>query len=412
MEHILSCKQFSRKSLEELLDLAKDIKLNPKKYENALENKIIAPIFFEPSTRTRLSFETAALKLGAKNITTENAQNSSTKKGETLQDTISVLSGYADCIVMRHSQDDAAEIAASVSKVPILNAGSGKKDHPSQSLLDIFTIREKRGTIDGIKIAILGDLVHGRTIHSLLEILTLYKNIEVFGLSKTCFRLPEKYKELLSNVISKNIELQNDYLRSEIDAVVFTKKGAFIIEVKNTKKNIFIDKNGLFFRVTDERQQFDSNIAEKMQTKEALLRTELDKLGYSGLQIFKIVVFTNTKAEIQNKCKQLKTCFSSQLATIIENWDAPVYLRTNDLYTMSEAINRISSSATFPMEFDTDAAKKNFALLVAKLELAELPKKQTCISWIKNLAAIFSTKNHRYATATAAAAVGIITTSI
>ncbi len=216
----------------------------------------------------------------------------------------------------------------------------------------------------------------------------------------------------IKNVISKNIELQNDYLRSEIDAVVFTKKGAFIIEVKNTKKNIFIDKNGLFFRVTDERQQFDSNIAEKMQTKEALLRTELDKLGYSGLQIFKIVVFTNTKAEIQNKCKQLKTCFSSQLATIIENWDAPVYLRTNDLYTMSEAINRISSSATFPMEFDTDAAKKNFALLVAKLELAELPQKQTCISWIKNLASIFSTKNHRYATATAAAAVGIITTSI
>lgn len=209
----------------------------------------------------------------------------------------------------------------------------------------------------------------------------------------------------IKNTISKNIELQNETTRSEIDAVVFTKKGAFIIEVKNTKKNIFIDKNGLFFRVTDERQQFDSNIAEKMQTKEALLRTELDKLGYCGLQIFKIVVFTNTKAEIQNKCKQLKTCFSSQLATIIENWDAPAYLRTNDLYTMSEAINRISSSATFPMEFDTDAAKKNFALLVAKLELAESPKTQVRTSWFKNLASILVTRNRRYASATAAAAV-------
>ena len=99
---------------------------------------------------------------------------------------------------MRHSQDDSAEIASTVSKVPILNAGSGKKEHPSQSLLDIFTIREKKGKIDGLKIAILGDLVYGRTIHSLLEILTLYKNIEVWGLSKECFKLPEKYKELLS----------------------------------------------------------------------------------------------------------------------------------------------------------------------------------------------------------------------
>ncbi|MBP3597536.1 MAG: aspartate carbamoyltransferase [Clostridia bacterium] len=246
MEHILSCKQFSRKSLEELLDLAKDIKLNPKKYENALENKIIAPIFFEPSTRTRLSFETAALKLGAKNITTENAQNSSTKKGETLQDTISVLSGYADCIVMRHSQDDAAEIAASVSKVPILNAGSGKKDHPSQSLLDIFTIREKRGTIDGIKIAILGDLVHGRTIHSLLEILTLYKNIEVFGLSKACFRLPEKYKELLLNNNIKYTECASfNELPKDIDVLYHTRIQQERFEGDLGKEEFIINKSVL-----------------------------------------------------------------------------------------------------------------------------------------------------------------------
>lgn len=224
MEHILSCKQFTRESLEKILDLAKDIKSNPDKYKNALENKIIAPMFFEPSTRTRLSFETAALKLGAKKITTENAQNSSIKKGETLQDTIRVLAGYADCIVMRHSQDDAAEIAASVSKVPILNAGSGKKDHPSQSLLDIFTIREKKGTIDGIKIAILGDLVNGRTIHSLLEILTLYKDIEVFGLSKTCFKLPEKYIELLSNNNIKYTECTSfDELPKDIDVLYHTR---------------------------------------------------------------------------------------------------------------------------------------------------------------------------------------------
>lgn len=216
----------------------------------------------------------------------------------------------------------------------------------------------------------------------------------------------------IKNTISKNIELQNETTRSEIDTVVFTQKGAFIIEVKNTKKNIFIDRDGLFFRVTDERQQFDSNIAEKMQIKEALLRNELDKLGYSGLQIFKIVVFTNTKAEIQNKCKQLQTCFSNQLATIIENWNAPIYLRTNDLYIMSEALNKLSSSATFPMELDTEAAKKNFALLAAKLELAESSKAQMQTNWFKNLASILLIRNRRYSTANAATAVGIITTSI
>ena len=214
------------------------------------------------------------------------------------------------------------------------------------------------------------------------------------------------------NIISKNIELQSGHLRSEIDAVVFTKKGAFIIEVKNTKKNIFIDEKGLFFRVTDERQQFDSNIVEKIHTKETLLRNELDKLGYSGLQIFKIVVFTNTKAEIQNKCKQLKTCFANQLATIIENWNAPAYLTTNDLYIMSSAMDELASSATFPMEFDTDKVKKNFASLVAKLEFAESQKTQIHTNWFKAFASIFSAKNRRFATAATAAAVGVITTSL
>lgn len=246
MEHILSCKQFSRKSLEELLDLAKDIKYNPSKYRNVLENKIIAPIFFEPSTRTRLSFETAALKLGAKIITTENAQNSSTKKGETLQDTIKVLAGYVDCIVMRHSQDDSAEIAASVSKVPILNAGSGKKDHPSQSLLDIFTIREKRGKIDGLKIAILGDLVYGRTIHSLLEILTLYKDVEVWGLSKPCFKLPDKYREMLSNNNIKYTECTSfDELPKDIDVLYHTRIQQERFEGDLGKEEFIINKSVL-----------------------------------------------------------------------------------------------------------------------------------------------------------------------
>lgn len=246
MEHILSCNQFTRESLDEILDLAKDIKENPKKYKNALEDKIVAPIFFEPSTRTRLSFETAALRLGAKIIATENAQNSSTKKGETLKDTIKIIEGYADCIVMRHSDDNSADIAASVSSVPILNAGSGKKDHPSQALLDMFTIKEKRGKIDDCKIAILGDLVYGRTIHSLLELLTLYNNIEVWGLSKECFKLPEKYKELLSKNNIKYHECTSfDELPRDIDVMYHTRIQSERFEGDLGKEEFIIDKSVL-----------------------------------------------------------------------------------------------------------------------------------------------------------------------
>lgn len=243
MNNILSCKQFTRESLEELLDLAQDIKSNPNKYSKVLEDKIIAPIFFEPSTRTRLSFETAALRLGARLIATENAQNSSTKKGESLKDTIRIIAGYADCIVMRHSDDDAAEVAASVSKVPILNAGSGKKEHPSQSLLDIFTIREKRGKIDGVKVAILGDLVYGRTIHSLLELLCLYDGVEVWGLSKDAFKLPQRYKEMLESHNIKYHECRGfDELPRDIDVLYHTRIQSERFEGDFGKEEFIIDK--------------------------------------------------------------------------------------------------------------------------------------------------------------------------
>lgn len=199
MKHILGCNQFTRESLEEILDLAQKIKNNPKEYKNSLQDKIIAVMFFEPSTRTRMSFESAILKLGGKMIVTENGKSSSSStKGETLEDSIKVINGYADAIVMRHSFDDSAEVAASVATIPVINAGSGKKEHPSQSLLDMFTIREKRGTLDNLKICFLGDLKYGRTVHSLLELVSLYKNVEVYGLSKEAFALPEQYVKYLA----------------------------------------------------------------------------------------------------------------------------------------------------------------------------------------------------------------------
>lgn len=204
LKHVLSAGQYTRESLEELFDLVSKIKQNPEKYSKAIEGKIVATMFYEPSTRTRLSFETAVLRLGGQVISTENASaNSSVKKGETLKDTVRVLQNYADAIVIRHSDVNSAIDAASVASVPILNAGSGKGEHPTQALLDMYTIREKRGKIDGVKVAILGDLVYGRTIHSLIKLLALYNDVEIYGLSKKDFMLPQEYIDFLKE---KNID--------------------------------------------------------------------------------------------------------------------------------------------------------------------------------------------------------------
>ena len=198
MKKLLDCKEFTKESLNELLTLAKKIKDNPENYTEELKNKVIAVMFFEPSTRTRMSFEAAIQRLGGKMIVTENGKsNSSATKGESLEDTIQVLDKYADAIIMRHSRDDAAIVADKVSSVPIINAGSGKAEHPTQALLDVFTIMDKRGSVDGTKLAILGDLKYGRTTHSLIQLISLYDNVEIYGLSKEEFMLPQEYIDFL-----------------------------------------------------------------------------------------------------------------------------------------------------------------------------------------------------------------------
>ena len=244
MKHVLRSGQFTRESLEELFKLADDVKLNPKKYADSLDGKIVSVMFFEPSTRTRMSFESAILRLGGKIIVTENAgSNSSATKGETLEDTIRVLSGYCDAIVMRHSRDDAAEVAAKVSSVPILNAGSGKGEHPTQSLLDMYTIREKRGKIDGVKVAILGDLVYGRTIHSLLTLLCLYDNVEVYGLSKEAFALLEKYITMLKeHGIDYKVCKSFDEIPKDVDVLYHTRIQAERFEGDFGKEEYIINK--------------------------------------------------------------------------------------------------------------------------------------------------------------------------
>ena len=247
MKHVLSSDQYTKESLEELFNLTDKIKNNPKDYIHNLEDKIIAIMFYEPSTRTRLSFETAALKLGAKIITTENAgEFSSAAKGETIEDSVKVIAGYADAMVIRHRSETSAIEAASVNKIPILNAGAGKGEHPTQALLDLYTIKEKKGKIDGIKVAILGDLLHGRTIHSLIKLLSLYENIEIYGLSKEAFALPKEYIDMLKE---KNIEYKKcssfDELPKDLDVIYHTRIQAERFEGDFGKEEFIIDQKVL-----------------------------------------------------------------------------------------------------------------------------------------------------------------------
>lgn len=203
MYHVLSCDQFDREGLLEIFKLTDNIKANESDYSSSLSGKVVATMFYEPSTRTRLSFESAILRLGAKNISTENAREaSSDKKGESLIDTIRTIAGYCDAIVLRHSDNNSAVDAARVSKVPILNAGSGSAEHPTQALLDVYTIMDEKKHLDNISVCVIGDLKNGRTIHSLIKLLALYDNVTIYGLSNKELRLPEEYKGYLKQ---KNI---------------------------------------------------------------------------------------------------------------------------------------------------------------------------------------------------------------
>ena len=245
MKNVISSEQFTKKDLKEIFDLADVVRANPEKYINALNGKVIATLFFEPSTRTRLSFETAIQRLGARLVSTENAkENSSSTKGEVLEDTIRVVDGYVDAIVMRHSLNDAAERAAKVSTVPIVNAGSGKGEHPTQSLLDAYTIRREKGRLNNLKIAILGDLANGRTIHSLIKLFSLYENIEFYALSKENLSIPEKYVKIIEDSGNKFFKCNNfSDIPRNVDILYHTRIQAERSDTDLGKEEFVISRN-------------------------------------------------------------------------------------------------------------------------------------------------------------------------
>jgi aspartate carbamoyltransferase catalytic subunit len=181
LRHVIESQQFSRTLLEELFARAEEIKREPHKFVGRLSGQVMAALFYEPSTRTRLSFEAAMLRLGGQTMGTDNAREfSSAAKGETLEDTIRIVSGYADVIVMRHYEEGAAKRASSVSSVPIINAGDGPGQHPTQALLDLYTIRDELDRIDGVRVAMVGDLANGRTVRSLTYLLSKFKDIKLW----------------------------------------------------------------------------------------------------------------------------------------------------------------------------------------------------------------------------------------
>jgi len=217
---VISIRDLSRGEIEAVLADAR--RMIPfaegKKVVHPLDDKVVAMAFFEPSTRTRLSFESAVARLGGKSITIADPASSSVRKGESLNDTIRMLSGYADAIVLRHPNEGSAQLAARASEKPILNAGDGAGQHPTQTLLDLATMKEAFGTLSGLRVVLLGDLKYGRTVHSLAYALALF-GAELVLSSPPTLRLPEDVRDQLEHMGAK-IEVEDQLTRAIHDADV------------------------------------------------------------------------------------------------------------------------------------------------------------------------------------------------
>ena len=195
MKHLIDIMQLTTEEIDEMIDTANDIIANPDKYAEKCKRKKLATLFFEPSTRTRLSFEAAMYELGGNVLGFSEAQSSSAAKGESVSDTIRTVGAYADIIAMRHPKEGAPMVACRKSTVPIINAGDGGHNHPTQTLTDLLTIKREKGHFDGLTIGFCGDLKFGRTVHSLMAAMSRYDNVKFIFISPDELRLPEYLKE-------------------------------------------------------------------------------------------------------------------------------------------------------------------------------------------------------------------------
>ena len=225
LRHVIESQQFSRSLLEELFARSEEINREPHKFMGRLNGQVMAALFYEPSTRTRFSFEAAMLRLGGQTMGTDNAREfSSAAKGETLEDTIRIVGGYADVIVIRHNEEGAAKRAAAVSSVPVINAGDGPGQHPTQALLDIYTIKDELNRVDGINVAMVGDLANGRTVRSLTYLLSKFKDIKVWFVAPPAVAMRDDLKAHLDEHHIPWVETDDlESVLPEVDVVYMTR---------------------------------------------------------------------------------------------------------------------------------------------------------------------------------------------
>ena len=260
MRHLLDTTDLSLKEIDDMIELANDIIANKKKYAHICEGKKLATLFFEPSTRTRLSFEAAMYELGGNVLGFSEASSSSASKGETVEDTVRIVSNYADIIAMRHPLEGAPRVAVNKSLVPIINAGDGGHAHPTQTLADLLTIYREKGKLNDVTIGLCGDLKFGRTVHSLIKAMSRYKNVRFVLIAPDEPRVPDYIiKDVLipSGAEYKQVEKLEDVM-SELDVLYMTRiqrerffseeeylkhKDAFILnraKLKDAKENLTI----------------------------------------------------------------------------------------------------------------------------------------------------------------------------
>ena len=225
MRHLMSPLDFSVEELDQLLNLAHDIELHPEKYAHACDGKKLATLFYEPSTRTRLSFEAAMLNLGGSVLGFSSAASSSASKGESVSDTIRMISCYADICAMRHPKEGAPLVASMASSIPVINAGDGGHQHPTQTLTDLLTIRSLKGRLDHFTIGLCGDLKFGRTVHSLVRALSRYEGVNFIFISPEELKVPDYIKEDVldaNNIPYQEVERIEDVM-PKLDVLYMTR---------------------------------------------------------------------------------------------------------------------------------------------------------------------------------------------
>lgn len=260
MRHLIDTTDLSLDEIDDIISLATDIISNPKKYAHVCDGKKLATLFFEPSTRTRLSFEAAMYELGGNVIGFSEASSTSASKGETVEDTVRIVSNYADIIAMRHPLEGAPRVAVTKTLVPIINAGDGGHAHPTQTLADLLTVYREKGKLDNLTIGLCGDLKFGRTVHSLIKAMCRYKNIKFVLIAPNELQVPDYIiKDVLEPSGAKYVQVESmDAVMPDIDILYMTRiqrerffsaeeylkyENAFILDLdklQNAKNNLTI----------------------------------------------------------------------------------------------------------------------------------------------------------------------------